>query len=120
MYSKCHLNSSGKESFTFMGREIASASNRHKTEETMETWDRVVAYEIDPVWAAEQGKLNGTVILPYTVGVAKRTRWKGGRQRYKTVDVKTIDEILEIVRVRVPEFLKEIEEQLRVHVGQSA
>ncbi len=115
MYSKQHLNISGKRSVTFMAELIAHASNRETSEETKDSWDRVAVYKIDPDWAAKQERENGVKILPYTVGIARCTRWKGGRDRFKVIDTNTIEQAVDIVRSRIPIFLHQIEEQLRLN-----
>jgi hypothetical protein len=118
MYTKQHLNCSGRQSITFMARKIASVSNRDTSEETRDTWDQLYAYEIDPDWAKRQSKDNGTIILPFTVGIAKCTKWKGGRSRFKVIDANSIEQVIDIVRTRIPMFLREVEEQIRLGTTQ--
>jgi hypothetical protein len=117
MYTEQHLNISGKRTIVFMGRELAVVSNREKSDKTWNTWDRVAIYEIDPDWAAKQEKENGTIVLPYTIGIAKCTKLKGGRDRFRTIDCNTIDQVIEMVRRLLPVFLREVEEQIRLNTS---
>jgi hypothetical protein len=114
MYTKQHLNISGRRSITFMARKLASVSNRDTSEETRDAWDQVYVYEIDPDWANKQERENGTTILPYTVGIARCTKWKGGRSRFKVIDANSIEQVLDVVRTRIPVFLREVEEQIKL------
>lgn len=115
MYSEQHLNISGKRSVSFMGEEIVFVSNRETSDATWNEWDAVKVYRIDPDWASDQEKKNGKPIDPYTVGIARCTKWKGSRDRYKVIDAKTIEQVLEIVMRQVPIFHREVEEQLKVN-----
>jgi hypothetical protein len=115
MYSKHSLNISGKRSVTFMAEEIAFASNRETSEETMDDWDAVKVYKIDPDWAAQQEKETGSKIDPYTVGVARCSKWLGKRDRYRVFYCQTIGQILGIVKSHATIFLREIEEELRLN-----
>lgn len=115
MYSKESLNISGKRSITFMAEAIAFASNRETSEETMDDWDAVKVYKIDPDWAAKQERETGTHIDPYTVGIARCTKWIGKRDRYKVFHCQTIGQILGIVKSHARIFLREIEEEMRLN-----
>lgn len=115
MYSEQELNISGKRSVAFMGREIAFVSSRETSEDTYYEWDALKIYEIDPEWALQQEKNSGRKIDPYTVGIARCTKWMGSRDRYRVFHARTLKDVLGIVHSRLPVFDREVQEQLKLN-----
>jgi hypothetical protein len=121
MYKICDLNISGRRSISFMGEELAIVNNRETSEKTKRLWDEVRVYRLDPEWAEEQYQNNrkrygnrARRLEPYRLGIAECTKWEGRRDYFRVFYCRSLEQVTDIVRSKVPHLSREVEEELRL------
>jgi len=109
------LNISGRQPLTFMGEEIATASDRGTSKKTIDEWDTIRVFRVDPIWARNQQAKTGKIISAFKVGWEHRSTWEGDHNRYRVFHPNTLEQAVGIVGSWVPQFEREISYKLRIN-----